>query len=83
VQASGIRAATQREIRATRALADHVDAIMALLEKSMTGVMIKAQALALWCKLPLHNRNIALLQALNWGPLFGASVVRLSEGGPV
>jgi hypothetical protein len=81
VQASGIRAATRREVNAVKALANHVDAIMTLPETSMTGVMVKAQALALWGKMPSHDQNIALFQALNWGPMFGASVVRLSEGG--
>jgi hypothetical protein len=78
--ASGLRAAQKRESDAAQALTNHVDAIMGTPETSMTGIMIKAQAMAAWSRVPLCG--LFVVQAREWGPKFGASIVRLAaEGG--
>lgn len=79
LQASGLRAAQERESDAAHALSNHVDAIMGTPETSMAGIMIKAQAMAVWSKFP--RCGIFVVQAREWGPKFGAAIVRLSEGG--
>ncbi|WP_394888874.1 hypothetical protein ACG873_27405 [Mesorhizobium sp. AaZ16] len=80
LKASGIRAAQTREAETAKALTAHVDAIMALSETSMAGIMIKAQAMSAWGKCRMTSGLCGLLEARKWGPKFAASIIRLSEG---
>ena len=75
LRASGYSAANARLQAARKALSEVVGAIMAQPEQSMTGIIIKAQALSLWGRNPQHILHVP---AWEWPHQFAASVLRIA-----
>ncbi|TPK70288.1 hypothetical protein FJ930_18355 [Mesorhizobium sp. B2-4-15] len=77
LKASGYKAADERKSMATKALVAAIDAIMALPETTMAGVMIKAQALQAWGHADRWERLLTP-EAAAWAPSLAATVLRLA-----
>jgi len=75
LKVSGYKAADERMHAARKALGGLVDAVMSQPETTMAGVMVKAQAMAAWGKLPPFW---TMLEGHKWGVALAASIMRVA-----
>ncbi|MBB6465590.1 hypothetical protein HNQ96_001448 [Aminobacter lissarensis] len=78
--ATGYNAAKTRNNAARAELIDLVGSIMGQPERTMDGIIIKAQALSAWSKVDRTYRALNL-NALEWSGQFAASVLKVATGG--
>jgi hypothetical protein len=73
--ASGIEAAQRREVEAVKALVQAVDRVMATDDWTITGAVIKAQALGAWGGLDRHIRLLSMRDG-DWSQSLAASILK-------
>ena len=76
LKASGIAEARDRQAEGREALAKLVGTIMAQPDITMVGVIIKAQALAVWCNNPMR---IFHFDGNKWPQQLAQSVLRIAS----